>query len=195
MTLATRQALIARAQSGDASALEQLLVECQSDARRYARRHCSASEVDDAVQEVLLIISKNVASLKAITSFAGWLFTIVRRECARLSRKMFGHEPLEADQIDQILVIRPREELRLDLASALESLPPHYLEMILLRDFEELTISEICDRLQISAATAKARLHRARLLVREYLLHTDEHGGANSLTNLEIETQKGRTNE
>jgi len=68
------------------------------------------------------------------------------------------------------LTERPRDELRMELALALESLPPHYLEMILLRDFEELTIAEICERLGVTVATAKSRLRRARLLVREYLL-------------------------
>ncbi|MBY6243786.1 sigma factor-like helix-turn-helix DNA-binding protein, partial [Methylosinus sp. Sm6] len=41
------------------------------------------------------------------------------------------------------------------------------------RDFEEATISEICEQLGISVATAKARLRRARLLVREYLTGVD----------------------
>jgi RNA polymerase sigma factor (sigma-70 family) len=177
MTVGEWQALIMRAQDGDTLALERLLIECQSDARRYALRHCAASAVDDVVQDVLLIISKNVASLRAITSFAGWLFTIVRRECARLSRKMFGHETLDIERIDRELAHKPREELRLDLAAALESLPPHYLELILLRDFEELTISEISVRLHITTATTKARLHRARLLVREYLLGDDAQDG------------------
>jgi RNA polymerase sigma factor (sigma-70 family) len=60
--------------------------------------------------------------------------------------------------------------LRIDLARALESLPAHYLEVVLLRDFEELTIAEIAARLGESVAAIKSRLHRARELVREYLL-------------------------
>ena len=61
--------------------------------------------------------------------------------------------------------------LRLDVAAALESLPAHYLEVILLRDFEELTIAEIAGRLHEPAGAIKSRLHRARALVREYLSH------------------------
>lgn len=174
MTLATRQTLIMRAQSGDGGALGRLLVECQSDARRYALRHCTASEIDDAVQETLLIITRHVGSLKAATSFAAWLFTIVRRQCARMSHRMFGHEQLDDERIESQLAQRKRDDLRLDLASALESLPPSYLEMMLLRDFEELTIAEICARLNITVPTAKARLHRSRLLIREYLLDTED---------------------
>ena len=173
--IATRQALILQAQGGDGAALEQLLAECQSDARRYAMRHCRASEIDDAVQETLLIITRQVSSLKSAASFAGWLFTVVRRECARLSRRMFGHELLDDERHALAVSQRPAADLRIDLASALESLPPHYLEMILLRDFEELTIAEICARLSVAVPVAKARLRRARLLVREYLLGTDDH--------------------
>jgi len=171
--VANRQELILRAQGGDTLALDQLLVECQSDARRYAMRHCMPSEIDDAIQETLLIITRHVQSLKTAASFAGWLFTIVRRECSRLSRKMFSHEQFDDDRIEAVLDERPGVELRLELACALESLPPIYLEMILLRDFEELTITEICERLGMTVATAKSRLRRARILVREYLLGPD----------------------
>ncbi len=98
--------------------------------------------------------------------FAGWLFTIVRRECSRLSRKMFVHDDLEDEKVAAKLAVRPTDELRMELACALELLPPHYLEMILLRDFEEMTIAEIGQRLGVSVPTAKARLRRARELVR-----------------------------
>ena len=131
------------------------------------------SEIDDAIQETLLIVTRHVHSLKSVASFAGWLFTIVRRECSRLSRKMFSHEQFDDDRIEAVLDERPGVELRLELACALESLPPIYLEMILLRDFEELTITEICERLGMTVATAKSRLRRARILVREYLLGPD----------------------
>lgn len=53
--------------------------------------------------------------------------------------------------------------------SAFESLPAHYLEVVLPRDFEELTIAEIAERLGEQPSAVKSRLHRARELVREYL--------------------------
>jgi RNA polymerase sigma factor (sigma-70 family) len=52
----------------------------------------------------------------------------------------------------------------------LESLPAHYLDVVLLRDFEEMTIAEIAARLGQQPGAVKNRLHRARELVREYLL-------------------------
>ncbi len=71
------------------------------------------------------------------------------------------------------LASRTDDALRLDLTHALESLPAHYLEVVLLRDFEELTIAEIAQRLGEPAGAVKSRLHRARMLVREYLLEGD----------------------
>ena len=169
---AERDNLILRAQSGNPAALNHLLALCQADARRYAQRHCHASNVDDAVQESLLIISRKVKGLKAAAAFAGWLFTIIKRECLRLERAMFRHDSID-DIAEERLARQSDESLRIDLAAALESLPAHYLEVILLRDFEELTISEIAIRLAEPAGAVKSRLHRARELVREYLLGPD----------------------
>lgn len=164
------EGLILAAQSGDPAALNRLLSACQTDARRYARRHCAASDVDDAVQETLLILARKVKSLKAVAAFSGWLFTVVRRECQRLSRRMFGQELSTEDLADEHLAMRSDEGLHLDLIAALESLPAHYLQVILLRDFAELTISEMAHQLGMQVPGVKSRLHRARELVREYLI-------------------------
>jgi RNA polymerase sigma factor (sigma-70 family) len=164
-----QEGLILAAQSGDPAAMNRLLVVCQTDARRYARRHCAASDVDDAVQESLLILSRRIGGLKAAAAFSGWLFTVVRRECQRLSRKMLGQGPSVEDLAEAQLACRTDESLKVDLVAALESLPAHYLEVILLRDFAELTISEMAQKLGMQVPGVKSRLHRARELVREYL--------------------------
>ncbi len=164
-----QEGLILAAQSGDPAAMNRLLVVCQTDARRYARRHCAASDVDDAVQESLLILSRRIGGLKAAAAFSGWLFTVVRRECQRLSRKMFGQGPSIEDLAEAQLACRTDESLKVDLVAALESLPAHYLEVILLRDFAEMTISEMAQKLGMQVPGVKSRLHRARELVREYL--------------------------
>ncbi|TAM84874.1 MAG: sigma-70 family RNA polymerase sigma factor [Candidimonas sp.] len=168
-----RDDLIVAAQTGDAAAISRLLAVCQADIRRYARKHCQDSDVDDAVQEALLVVSRKVSGLKAAAAFSSWLFTVVRRECYKLSRVMFRYEPLPDELAERRLLKKPENDLRLDLAAALESLPAHYLEVILLRDFEELTIAEIAARLCENAGAIKSRLHRARELVREYMLNSE----------------------
>lgn len=165
-----RDNLIFAAQTGDSAAIGRLLAVCQSDARRYARRHCHMSDVDDAVQESLLVISRKIHGLKAAAAFSSWLFTVIKRECRKLERAMFRHDALDEDLADHQLASRSDNDLRIDLAAALESLPAHYLEVVLLRDFEELTIAEIAARLSEQPGAVKSRLHRARELVREYML-------------------------
>lgn len=165
-----KEQLIRAAQTGDPMAIGQLLTVCQADARRYARRHCQLSDVDDAVQESLLVISRKLTGLKAAAAFSSWLFTVIRRECRKLERLMFRTDALDEDKAEHQLLCQTDHELRLDLAAALESLPAHYLEVVLLRDFEELTISEIATQLGEPDGAIKSRLHRARELVREYLL-------------------------
>jgi RNA polymerase sigma factor (sigma-70 family) len=165
-----RDRLIGAAQTGDPAAIAHLLAVCQPDARRYARRHCQVSDVDDAVQESLLVVSRKVQGLKAVAAFSSWLFIVIKRECLKLERAMLRHEPLDDNLAERQLASRSDNDLRLDLAAALESLPAHYLEVVLLRDFEELTIAEIAQRLDQQAGAVKSRLHRARELVREYML-------------------------
>ena len=163
---AERLALVRSARDGDAAALERLITVCQPDARRYADRHCRPSDVDDAVQEVLIIVLRRLRTLRVAEAFAGWLAAVVERECRR-----FGRLVGRTSQDDGAAALVPRDdaELRMDLAAALESLPAHYREIVLLRDFEELTIAEIVERLGEPAGAVKSRLHRARALVRDYL--------------------------
>lgn len=162
--------LISAAQRGDPAAIDQLLTTCQIRVRRYARKHCEASDVDDAVQETLLVISRKIKTLKAPAAFASWLFIIVKRECGKLYRSMFRLEPLTDDLAEQALACRTDDELRVDLIRALEALPENYREVLLMRDFEGLTIAEISVRLGEPSGAVKSRLHRARETLRHYLV-------------------------
>ena len=112
-----RSNLIYAAQTGDPAAIGQLLTVCQADARRYAYRHCQVSDVDDAVQEALLTISRKLDGLKAVAAFSAWLFTVVRRECHKLARMMLRHDPLDESIAEQQLVCRSDEALRADLSA------------------------------------------------------------------------------
>ena len=164
------QPVIEAARRGDPAALDRLLAACQPHIRRYATRHCLISDIDDAVQETLLIVVRRLRALRTVAAFSGWLLTIVRRECRRLERRVFGLDVYEEIRMEEWLSTHSDEALRIDLVHALESLPGHYREIVLLRDFEELTLREIAARLTLTPAATKSRLHRARELVREYLI-------------------------
>ena len=168
--LEQHQPVLQAAHRGDPQALAELLAVCQPDIRRYAQRNCLISDVDDAVQEVLLVMSRRLSSLKVLAAFSGWLFKVVQRECRRLGRRALNYDPYDEEREEQWLASQDDAGLRTELVQALESLPRDYLQIVLLRDFEELSIAEIAQELGLTTAATKSRLHRARALAREYLV-------------------------
>lgn len=113
---------------------------------------------------------RRIGTLRAVTSFSAWLFAVARRACHRLLRLSIGipDDPLDAVEA-RLAHLRP-EDIRIDLSRAVQSLPEHYREVILLRDIEEMSIDEIAGVLGLTRESAKARLHRARIMIREYLI-------------------------
>lgn len=167
---AQHQPLLAAAHAGDPRALEQLLRIARPDIRRYAQQHCLLSDVDDAVQEALLIVARKLPQLRVLAAFSGWAIRLVQRECRRLGRVTLRYDPYDEEKLEQWLGVHDEASLRVELSAALESLPVHYREVMLLRDLEELTVAEIAARTGLTGANVKSRLHRARALAREYLL-------------------------
>jgi RNA polymerase sigma factor (sigma-70 family) len=162
--------MLESARSGDLAAIEALLARAQPDIRRYARLKCgAAADAEDAVQHTLIRVYQKLDGLRMLSSFSGWLLAIVRRECLRLARMGFGRVSLEEAELEHRLAWLPMDELRRDLSLSMQSLPDAYREIVLLRDVEMLTIDEIAARLSCTREAVKARLHRARKLMREYL--------------------------
>lgn len=161
--------LVESARSGDLVAVSQLLSICRPDLRRIAQSQCAQGvDPEDAVQESMLLIFRRIGGLRVLASFPAWTFSIVRRECHRLLRAMRGQEELpEPDH--PVFIYDEHPDLQLDLAAAIQSLPQKYREVIILRDFEELSITEIAQLLRLTRAAVKSRIHRGRDMVEEYL--------------------------
>lgn len=168
--------LLVGAQAGDTAALQALLEQVRPDAIRLAARHCRLrADADDAVQETLFTLSRRFPGIRSPAALWGWLKTVVVREC----RRLFDAASARASQSPQRsltelasdgrLSQQPMHDLRIDLAAALASLPAHYREIVLRRDLLEMSIDEIAGELALTREAVKARLHRARLLLREYL--------------------------
>ncbi|MFT4117253.1 RNA polymerase sigma factor [Bradyrhizobium sp.] len=169
-TAAISPNLFEAARLGDPHAIVRLLETAQPDIRRYARATCrSSADAEDAAQEALWILSRHVGSIRSLLAVSAWLFSVVRRECLRLARKAGLAPSIDESEAEAALLSRPEADLRLDVAAAFEALPPHYREVALMRDVKEMTIEEIAVALNASRQTVKARLHRARALMREYL--------------------------
>ncbi|WP_342359770.1 sigma-70 family RNA polymerase sigma factor [Terrarubrum flagellatum] len=165
------ESLFNAARHGEREAIMRVLEVAQPDIRRYARAACRTSaDAEDAAQEALWLLFRRVGAIRSLASFSSWLFTVVRRECLRLARRagLLRGEPLEEPDLAPASS-SSNADLRLDLAAAIEALPAHYREIILMRDVREMTIDEIAAALNATRQSTKARLHRARSLMREYL--------------------------
>lgn len=166
-------AMLTAARNGDSSAMDQLLSITQPDVRRYAMKHCKISDIDDAVQEVLLTISRRLASLRILAAFSSWVFKSTQRECRRLGRTTINFDPFEESLLEEWIDHRPNTELLLELGSALNKLPIEFREALLLKDLQQLTLQEFADEIGISLPAAKSRVRRARLAARSLLIGKD----------------------
>lgn len=161
--------LVEAARGGDEQALVSLLAAAQPDIRRYAARNCRMADADDVVQETLLLLYRRVGTLRAVASFSAWMFAVARRACLRLLR-LGAAKPLEGDDAAVRFVHLRPEDIRIDVSRAIQSLPEHYREVVLLRDIEEMSVDEIAAALDLTRESVNARLHRARGMIREYLV-------------------------
>ncbi|QCI69345.1 sigma-70 family RNA polymerase sigma factor [Phreatobacter stygius] len=160
------------ARLGDQAAIVALLAIAQPDIRRYARAACRGSaDAEDAAQEALWLLFRRVGSIRSLAAVSRWLFVVVRRECLRLARRagLVPTEPIDGIDLERTFASRPDIEIRLDIAAAMEALPAQYREIALMRDVREMTIDEIAGERGLSREAVKARLHRARMMMREYL--------------------------
>lgn len=163
--------LIEAARSGDSGAIAQLLVACQPDLKRFARRTCSNTEdAEDAVQIALWQLYRKVGALRTVATFATWLFRIVERECYRLFRHSRDTDSLDEPSAQAVPAAWVPLDLRIDLSRSIAILPAIYREVLILRDVDELTAPEVAAQLGLSLDAVKSRLHRARAMVRDRLL-------------------------
>lgn len=163
--------LFAAAQAGDRAAIERLLSQLRPDIQRYARFQCYASSsIEDVVQEALIVVYRRVGHIRSPAALGAWLVRVVARLCALPALMvMRSVEELKTIEDSARFAYVPVDHLRLDVARALAALPEKYRQIILLRDFEELTIGEIALRLTISGEAAKSLLRRARAAARQLL--------------------------
>jgi RNA polymerase sigma-70 factor (ECF subfamily) len=143
------------------------------------------ADAEDVAQEAFVRAFRKLSSFRAESKFSTWLISITINEArTRLRRQaLVRMEPL--DQLpDEDKSISPallrdwreipseaveREEVRVLIQSAVEQLPEIYRQVFLLRDVEELTISETAEALNISIPNVKVRLHRARMMLQKQL--------------------------
>ncbi len=178
--------LVSRAQAGDGSAFGELVRRYSPKIFRLARHIVQAAEdAEDVLQETFLKAYTHLGGFEGNSKFYTWLVRIAVNESLMKLRKRKADrtvsldEPLDGDDgepmVREIAVWDnpeqrfSQEELREILDGAVESLPPIYRAVFMLRDVEELSIEETARSLDLSIPAVKTRLLRARLQLREKL--------------------------
>lgn len=144
------------------------------------------ADAEDAAQETFLKAFDHLSSFRRESKFSTWLIQIALNE-ARMKRRKDRkslYESIDEPQGDEGGDYFPRDfadwreipsetlqraELRRALGKALASLDPKYREVFVLRDIQQLNIAETAAALQITEASVKTRLLRARLQMRDAL--------------------------
>lgn len=175
--------LLAAAKHGDRAALLELLERHQAQIYRFGMRMCrDEQDAQDVLQDTLLAMARGVPDFRRDSSVSSWLYAIARSFCSKKHRKSkFApgqQSSLSDDQGDQKLVApgtapddaAAASQLRSALQSAIDSLDPGYREVLILRDVEGLTATEVAEALGLGVQAVKSRLHRARRELRERLL-------------------------
>ena len=145
-------------------------------------------DAEEVVQDAFWTVVRKIETFRGESAFGSWLYRIVANAAYQ---KLRGWRSRGRDlSLDEVLPsfdahgrhIGPvadwsaqvddpsvQTELRLALTSAIDALPPVSRTMLVLRDVEGLSNSEIAEALGLSVMIVKVRVHRARLFLRKQL--------------------------
>lgn len=175
--LAEEAQLARRAQSGDQAAFADLVGRYTGAVYNQAYRMLSnAQESEDAVQEVFLRAYRRLDSYDPGRRFVTWLLTIGSNYCIdRLRRRRMSWLTLDdvafwltsGEAGPERKALEGERQRRVQ--QALQKLPESYRSVTVLRYWNDLSYLEIAEAMNLTEATVKTRLHRARKMLRDAL--------------------------
>ncbi len=147
------------------------------------------SEAEDVVQEAYVNAYSHLRQFAGRAKFSTWLTRIAINEALARARRDARLEQLDpADRgsgdrrdgenhMDRLKSPEPdperqavNGELRQALESAIDTLPPAYRSVFVMREVEELNTAETAECLDLTEEAVKVRLHRARAMLRHALM-------------------------
>jgi RNA polymerase sigma-70 factor (ECF subfamily) len=174
--------LVRRCLAGDEKAYRELVELYQgqvfSVVLRMVRRR---EDAEDLTQETFVRMFRALDRYDPQRPFAAWLFTIAsrlaidhirRRKVSPIS--LTQREPGSGEEYDievpdpgptpDEVTSRTEEERRTE--ELIRSLPPHYRIVVMLRHQRDMAYEEIAEALHLPLGTVKARIHRAREILK-----------------------------
>ena len=172
--------------------MEVALALMQSAVFSFSMKVCGQrQDAEDTMQEVLLKSVSNLPKFNSPRALMVWLYKVAKNRCL-MSRQKSKFAPKEALSLDELMPDRRemetlsgerqatpetsliRRESAKRLRNAIQKLPPEYRLILVLRDMEELSDSDVAEIAGLRPGTVRVRLHRARLFVRKELAKAEE---------------------
>jgi RNA polymerase sigma-70 factor, ECF subfamily len=174
--------LIRAAQQGNLDCFNVLYERYWPLVYRRVRFVIPAEDVEDVTQEVFIAVVRSLKNFRYEARFSTWLRTLVNRQVADFYRSRRTKEaPLGLEDDPELERFRGAELVlsheglddSIVLNQALQKLPDHYREIILLRFTEGLPFEEIA-RLQSQSLEATKSLFRRAIAALQNLMSNEE---------------------
>jgi len=141
------------------------------------------ADAEDVLQDAVSIaIAHRSAPKSNSADFKPWFYRVVRNKSIDKLREQKRHRNDEFDdqvdlELDSNVAADPEQalqttQLNLQVKSALMLLPDQQREIVLLKDYHQLSYLEIAEVLDIPKGTVMSSLHRARLALKTLLTQT-----------------------
>lgn len=171
------RSLVERARGGDRDAYEAL---ARASARRLYltayRIVRDADQAEDAVQQALVAIWRELPSLRDPDRFESWTYRLVVRFCLAESRRR-RRAGIRQIPIDDLVPSRADDfadvDLRDQLSRALHDLSVEHRTVVVLHHYAGLPLAEIAEILGVPYGTVGSRLHHATRALRASLAAAD----------------------
>lgn len=176
--------LVAKAQGGNQKALDEVVNMVSGYIYYYCLTLLGDEEKSkDAVQDILLTMLKKLDSLADPKAFLGWIKTITSNYCKTKLTRSKDNLSLDegtwdfADENEQICPSKSAEtsEVCGYVREAVKALPQLLRESVMMFYFNQMSVKEIAETLEVNENTVKSRLHSARKTMKK---HLEQYGGA-----------------
>lgn len=164
---------VALAATGDRRAFERLYRENVNRVFAVCVRMCGdRMRAEELTQDVFVRVWEKLPLFRGESAFSTWVHRLAVNVILN-ARKAEGrdrsrHEP-DGEEMLEARGSSPHHGDRMDLETAIATLPPGARRVFVLHDVEGYKHEEIAELLGVTAGGSKAQLHRARMLLREAL--------------------------
>ena len=183
--------LIKSALKGDMQSFEELMYQYEKKVYNVALRvFKNPEDAKDISQDVFIKIYKNLDKFDNKSSFSTWIYRITTNTCIDELRKRKGKETVSIDNDNEYDEGRfkrefadneptPEEKViskegESEIIKSMNTLSDEHRTIIVMRDIEGLSYTEISEIIGVSIGTVKSRISRARLQLKNIILKREQ---------------------